>query len=392
MKRKGYNTANISGHKYKRVQISLPEGGRKTLYAKTDSELRKKEMRFRAELEARTPESNLTVEAYVERQLELIRAKVSSRTYAGYKSKLCLYVIPLLGGKRLKDVRPDDIQCVLSQVSAQSASSYGKVHMLLRRIFGAARINRLIAHDPTEGISSKGGKQQQLKSPLTDEQVSMLLSAVSGLRVETFVLIGLYAGLRREEILALQWDCVHLEEPPYLEVRRAWRIERNRPEISDVLKTASARRDIPIPPKLSDHLREQKAKSNSEFVICNNDNKPLSETQWRNLWKQVSVRTTMERKYVRYSSGKKEVHNVIPVLGSRAAHNPEVVYSLDFHVTPHQLRHCYITNLVHAHIDPKIVQYLAGHKNSKITMDIYAKAKYNRPEDLSAAINNAFEK
>ena len=30
---------------------------------------------------------------------------------------------------------------------------------------------------------------------------------------------------------------------------------------------------------------------------------------------------------------------------------------------------------------PKTVQYLAGHENSKITMDIYAKAKYNRPDE-----------
>ena len=30
-----------------------------------------------------------------------------------------------------------------------------------------------------------------------------------------------------------------------------------------------------------------------------------------------------------------------------------MVYSLDFDVTPHQLRHTYITNLIHASVDPK---------------------------------------
>ena len=29
-------------------------------------------------------------------------------------------------------------------------------------------------------------------------------------------------------------------------------------------------------------------------------------------------------------------------------------------------------------------QYLAGHENSKTTMDIYAKVKYNKPEKLSS--------
>lgn len=48
------------------------------------------------------------------------------------------------------------------------------------------------------------------------------------------------------------------------------------------------------------------------------------------------------------------------------------------------------TNLIHASVDPKTVQYLAGHEKSKITMDIYAKVKYNRPEQLLAAVNRAF--
>ena len=73
-------------------------------------------------------------------------------------------------------------------------------------------------------------------------------------------------------------------------------------------------------------------------------------------------------------------------------HNPHVTYCLDFSVTPHQLRHTYITNLIHASVDPKTVQYLAGHENSRITMDIYAKVKYNRPEDLVKSMGNAFNK
>ena len=91
-----------------------------------------------------------------------------------------------------------------------------------------------------------------------------------------------------------------------------------------------------------------------------------------------------------YINGQKITKTVTPVLGEKAAHNGNVVYSLDFQVTPHQLRHTYITNLIYASVDPKTVQYLAGHENSKITMDIYAKVKYNKPEQLSAVVNTAF--
>lgn len=93
---------------------------------------------------------------------------------------------------------------------------------------------------------------------------------------------------------------------------------------------------------------------------------------------------------MRYVNGQKIKHTVTPVLSEKAPHNGKVVYSLDFKVTPHQLRHTYITNLIYAGVDPKTVQYLAGHENSKITMDIYAKVKYNSPDALSTIVNSAF--
>lgn len=80
-----------------------------------------------------------------------------------------------------------------------------------------------------------------------------------------------------------------------------------------------------------------------------------------------------------------------PEPGQRCVNWENIVYCLDFKVTPHQLRHTYITNLIHAGVYPKTVQYLAGHENSQVTMDIYAKAKYNRPEELSEVVNGALK-
>ena len=173
-------------------------------------------------------------------------------------------------------------------------------------------------------------------------------------------------------------------------MQRAWHSEHNRPVISKDLKTKAAKRDIPLPPMLADCLREAKAQSNSEFVIANRDGGPLSYTQFKRVWQYIVTRSTKERTYVRYLNGQKITHTVTPVLGEKAAHNSDVVYSLDFQVTPHQLRHTYITNLIYSGADPKTVQYLAGHQHSKITMDIYAKVKYNKPNQLSSVVNKAF--
>ena len=38
----------------------------------------------------------------------------------------------------------------------------------------------------------------------------------------------------------------------------------------------------------------------------------------------------------------------------------------------------------------RVALYLAGHENSKTTMDIYARVKYNKPEQLFDVVNSAF--
>lgn len=246
--------------------------------------------------------------------------------------------------------------------------------------------------NPTIYLTTKGGGvPQEDRQALTDEQVERLLDAIRDLPPYVFVMIGLYAGLRREEILALQWDSVYLDtDTPYLTVRRAWHTEHNRPVISDELKTKAAERNIPLPVCLAECLKAAKETSTSEYVVSNRDGEPLSYTQFKRLWQYIVTRTVKERSYYRYEDGKRVKHTVTPVLGEKAAHNGKVVYSLDFEVTPHQLRHTYITNLIHASVDPKTVQYLAGHESSKITMDIYAKVKYNRPDELVRSMNCAF--
>lgn len=263
--------------------------------------------------------------------------------------------------------------------------------MLIKCVFYSAERSQLLDHNPCVGISAKGGKPTKKKGSLTDEQAKLLLNTVKGLPPYVFIMIGLYAGLRREEILALQWECVFLDAPtPYLSVWRAWRTEHNRPVVSTTLKTKAARRDIPIPKCLADCLREAKATATSKYVIADSKGEPLSYSQFLRVWQYVIVRSTKERSYYKYVNGQSIKYTVKPELGTRQKSNPKIVYSLDFEVTPHQLRHTYITNLLYAGVDPKTVQYLAGHENSKTTMDIYAQVKYNKPEELSGVVNTAF--
>ena len=388
-----YGTVIKKGVLYYRTRIKDADGKLVALYARTPEELYNKETNALEQIENATfHRKTPTVAEYCEKWLLMQSVHVRTTTLTDYTSKVRRHIIAELGDKRMGEVSLDDIQLALVSVSKKSASVYKSVVILYKSIFRAAKESRIIDNNPTIYLTTKGGGvPQKDKAALTDEQVERLLDAVEGLPTYVFVMLGLYAGLRREEILALKWDSVYLDGNfPYLTVRRAWHTENNRPVILEELKTKAAERNIPLPTCLAECLKETKENSTSEYVVPNRDGDPLSYTQFKRLWQYVVTRTVKERSYYRYEDGKRVKHTVTPVLGEKAAHNGNVVYSLDFEVTPHQLRHTYITNLIHSSVDPKTVQYLAGHESSKITMDIYAKVKYNRPDELVRTMGNAF--
>ena len=62
----------------------------------------------------------------------------------------------------------------------------------------------------------------------------------------------------------------------------------------------------------------------------------------------------------------------------------------DTHVTAHILRHTYITRLFESGLDIKEIQYLAGHSDIKMTLNVYSHVVNNRPDELIEAVERAF--
>lgn len=373
-----------------RKRVQGLDGRYVDLYAKTPDELTAKIEEFNEDKKRGVVDrSNPLVCDYADTWLELKKGSLSFGTYTGYQSAIRRYIKPHMEGLRVKEVRPNDINYVMLQVSDMSQSVYETTYMLLKQIFTSAYDNGLIPENPCRTMH-KGGKPPVKREALTDEQVTTLLDAVRGTRAYVFCMIAVYSGLRREEILGLQWDCVQLTGTPYIEVKRASRFEHNKPVITEELKTKASRRIVPIPPQLVECLTEAKKESNSDFVISDADGKPLTETQYTRLWNYVKARSVGDRTYYRWSNGKKTVHHVHAVKGERSKHYPFVAYTIDFKVTPHILRHTYITNLLLAGVDVKTVQYLAGHERATITLDIYAHMTYNKPEEILSKVQMAF--
>lgn len=371
--------------KYFRRKVRHPvTGAYRDVYGKTRAELADK----CAEIEALwaqqvEDEASPFFYQYAAEWYARISGDLTPRRRADIAREINSVICPVIGEKRLAAVTSDDVMDVMATRSGLSRSAQEKTLQVLKRILRAAERAGKIPRDPAEDLRP-GGKAAGTRKALTEAQSEALLSAVAGLPVEIFVRLGLFAGLRREEICGLAWKDVHLDGPhPHLDVRQACRWPRNNmPEITPVLKSAAAWRTVPIPPQLAGILssaREEAAEGrqtppDGRTVVCTSEGEPWTYQTLRRAWSAVEARTartvTVRRKDK--ATGEMRTVEVERRLGESVPRHPDVVISLDFTVTPHELRHTYITRLILAGVNVKRVQYLAGHETSAVTMEIYA--------------------
>ena len=324
--------------------------------------------------------ADITVAEYAVKWFHLNTAELSPSRKSDHQISINNHILPVLGNMKIQDVQLDDVKKILLNMKNLSYSMQSKAVSTLKQIFSAAEENRLILRSPCATLKA-GGYASRDKEPLSDEQAKVLIEAIKDTSVYPFVMLGLYTGLRREEILGLQWDCVHFGEVPYLSVRRTLTFDKCKPIFSDKLKTPAAKRNIPMPPQLVDCL--QSLDRQSEFVAW----KRPSYSAFRNMWKLVERRKVKEIDDAENGSLSPEEASDMK---SKSRNHPNFKRTIDFVVSPHVLRHTYITNLILSGMNIKKVQYLAGHEKVQLTLDIYTKLMDNKPEDLADDISKAF--
>ena len=375
-----------------RKRVKAPDGSWHDAYGKTKPACRENARALEKRLKEAPPppdpekEPGLQVHEYARTWYELNTATMKAGTRERYRTNINAHICPAIGGMEMAAVRQDDIRRMMLECASLAKSTQNKILIAARKIFRAAMENQLIDRNPCDGVKASGPPPAK-REALTDAQREALVQAVKNTRAETFVLLCLDAGLRREEALGLDWDSVYLDEAvPYLSVRRVLTITGNgAPELLPYGKSDAAMRDIPLPPELADHLRAKRGEKTAGPVVHDAHGKLCSRQSFRKLWNAVMSRE--EHEATVWENGKK-TRRVLRVGEKIPKHN--VTIALDFHPTPHMLRHTYITQLILSGANIKTVQYLAGHANVQLTLDIYTHLMDNRPKDTQAAVLAAF--
>ena len=373
--------------KYYRTRIRRPDGtGYVDVYGKTREEWdrkveeRKKELAEAFEIEQRE-RSRVYFYQYAAGWYKRKSPTMSKSWQEDNRRYINNVICPVIGQKEMSEITSDDLDEIKASVAAKSRSYQKSLVSTIKQIFDAAEEAGVILRNPARKLRA-AGKKPEKKDALTKEQEAILLETVKGLPVELFVLLGLYTGMRREEILGLTWPRVHLDaKAPHIDVRQVCIFEENaQPTVKPVPKTDAGWRSIPIPAQLADRLRQEwdrlteEEKAKKLPVVHRADGSYLSYSAFRSQWRAITVRST--------ASGR--------ALGEKVR-NRKIVITIDFPVTPHALRRTYITRLVLNRVPLRRVQYLAGHSDPAITLQIYTDLLEHAPEDLIGDVRSTFE-
>ena len=372
-----------------RKRLTLPSGKQKDLYHRDPEQLRKIVAEWQEAIKSgRESVDNPTLAEYSVRWCEMVFPGLSEARIGDYRNIINNHILPGLGGNTyLKNITTADIDRLVASKANYSSSFHEKLITTLRRMFADAYTDGILSLPLFIRAKAKG-KPTPEKEPLTASQQRDLIRAVEGTAAWPFVMLGLYAGLRKEEILGLKWDCVHFSgKAPYLRVMRVVVHEHNVARVTTKKKSRAANRKIPLPPPLLHCLQSWRIMNPYDFVVPNSTGGPRSAQSFRRLWEIVENRTAGAMKRWDKTSGR--MVTVHRELGEQAQRH-HVKCTLDFRCTPHLLRHTYITNLCAAHLDIKKIQYLAGHASVQTTLNIYAHVVGNSPEDLFDDISAAF--
>lgn len=336
--------------------IQLPDGTRKYIRGKDQKELEEKVLKAQIMVNAGVDIcSEETFGHFAQMWYDIYKKPyLRENSQNAIKYVLNQHILPYIGGYRLRDISPMQIQSIMAALSDKSNSLQSKVLIALRSIFKAAQENGLVAKSPVSSMLKPSGKKTAEKVALTPQESDLLLQRVKNERAYTFLLIALQTGMRRGEIVGLQWSDIDFERRMIC-VRHNAVLGRYETTVSELMKTKAGRRDIPMSNEVEAWLRKQRDRSSSKFVLSLKNKKVMTLSAFRSMWKLI------EREL------------------------PET------HITAHILRHTYITRLFEAGLDVKEIQYLAGHSTMDMTLSVYTHYdRKNREQQTAEKVRRAF--
>lgn len=291
-----------------------------------------------------------------------VRPRCAPATYYHYELAW-KWMLPELGKIPLVGLTGQHIQAALNSISDRLSSR--SVSHALRVVRGSLREAVRYGHisrNPGDDVRPVAVRSKR-RGSLSTEQIAEVLAVVEGAWLDLPVTIAVATGMRRGEILGLQWQDIDLETG-IIHVRRAVRRGHDGDELA-APKTQAGTREIPIGPEmvvyLQAHRDSQRARAaeagilhtETRRVCVLDDFRPVSPAWLTRSWGKLSA-------------------------------------ALDLRTPLHGLRHSHVSMLLAQRVPVALISQRIGHSSTAVTLQVYSHAIQETVDQAASAVDAQF--
>lgn len=256
-----------------------------------------------------------------------------------------------------------------------SGSYVNQIHDNITLVFEAAKTEGILTENPCDKVTPPKMDTRAKKAVPPDKARAFIESLDPSNPHELAWLIAATMGFRRGEVCGLSWGDVDFD-------RRVVSIRHSYDELGNLkgTKTKAGTRLLPLPDITAKGLLTAKRLQAEHFERINESRRKKGKTgpEWH--LEQTDETPVITTKYS---------ERIKPSSLSRWWSTERDAYGLqDFSL--HELRHTYLTLLAEEGVHPKVMQELAGHYSSQITMDVYTHVNMDAKREAVAAVSKLF--
>ena len=292
---------------------------------------------------------------------EVVAPSTKPRTLESYASVVRVHLIPSLGHHRLAALKPQHVQALLAEKSATNLSpgTVKYIWRVLRRALNVAVKWGVVTHNVTNQVTPPRQPSKEVQ-PLSIEEVRRIIDEANGpRRYGAAIILAVTTGMRRGEILGLQWSDIDLDADggARLVVNRSVQRIGGR-LVDDEPKSAASRRTIVLVPEAAQALRRHRAAQAEERLRAGAD--------WRG---EDFIFTTATGGLV---DGRNLLRSWKRLLKEVGIEETRL----------HDARHTVASLMLSAGVPIKTVQVTLGHSSIQMTADTYG---HLMPDDADRA-------
>ena len=314
-------------------------GKRVYFYGKTKAELNRQILAYRETAASGRPFSTVANEWWKKEEPRL--AVQSIKVYLPALRR----AIAFFGSRCLSEITHQDIALYLKDLADAgfAAKTVSNHRIVVNKVFTYAIASDGLTHNPCASVPVPKGLAKVKRDAASKEDENIVLTSPDKW---IYPYIAILTGMRKGEILALQWRDVDFDRD-LIRVTKSVAHKGDTPFIKEP-KTSAGCRVVPLLPALREELWARKGRQD-HFIVSDDGTKPLTKRRYATLMKHYKQDT-------------------------------------GFTATAHRLRHSFATLAFEENVPAKSLQEILGHKQLSTTMDTYTDFREKALRDAAEAM------